>query len=283
MFCEPNFGDDVKYVSSPARFKFRAREARETRHSSNIDELVIHGLIVEMRTMLVLSLLSVASALVGPSPRAAVRGVAAGAAPLPLPTEAASPSIARALGASYAAAAPRSRDFPALSATEARTLARDRYVERRSRSGRVGSAFVIVDTDVAPAAAWAALTDLPSWATRMRGVRAARVRQVRGDGAVRAAFSVTKLRLPANLVFAEVGDPGDPGGGGGRVLSFSLDRACANIALEAVDGAWRVEPRAGGGSRVTLAAEIGACKIVPSNAVDYVASKALRRATEWLR
>ena len=72
----------------------------------------------------------------------------------------------------------------------------------------------------------------------MRGLRSARVRGVDG-GTVRAAFKVTKLRLPANLVVTP----------GGAVVTFGLDAAAPNVAVERLAGAWRVEPRDGGGCR----------------------------------
>ena len=167
----------------------------------------------------------------------------------------------------------------------------------------------------------------------MRGLRSARVRGVDG-GSVRAAFKVTKLRLPANLVVTP----------GGAVVTFGLDAAAPNVAVERLAGAWRVEPRDGGGCRVALTASVEACRAVPrapprpgrradatrrrararagraretdrrdpdraprrrsvgrgaadgagrpgapgprvapaGAAVDYVARKAMRRATEWL-
>ena len=165
----------------------------------------------------------------------------------------------------------------ALTAAERDTLDREGAVERRSRLGRVGRALVVVDSAMAPDAAWAAVRDVAAWPRRMRGVKRARVAAGRG-GALRAALAVTKLRLPANLVFTE-----EDAGENAHVLRFSLDRDRANVALEAVDGAWRVAPRAGGGCRVSLEAEVGACAIVPASLVDAVAEKALRRATAWLR
>ena len=47
-------------------------------------------------------------------------------------------------------------------------------------------------------------------------------------------------------------------------------------------GAWRGEEREGGGCRVSLAARVEACRVVPARVVDYVAERALRRATKWL-
>ena len=43
-----------------------------------------------------------------------------------------------------------------------------------------------------------------------------------------------------------------------------------------------VEEREGGGCRVSLAARVEACRVVPARVVDYVAERALRRATKWL-
>ena len=90
---------------------------------------------------------------------------------------------------------------------------------------------------------------------------------------VRAGFQLTKLRLPANLAF-EVSGP--------RELTVALDADARNVAIERLAGAWRVEEREGGGCRVSLAARVEACRVVPARVVDYVAERALRRATKWL-
>ena len=123
-----------------------------------------------------------------------------------------------------------------------------------------------------PEEAYAAVADVASYATRMRGVRSAKTKTT--ESLTRAAFKVTKFRLPANLVFAP-----DPA----RLrVAFALDAERTNVAVERLAGCWHVSPRPGGGSRVSLRASVEACKIVPAAAVAYVAEKALARATALL-
>lgn len=167
-------------------------------------------------------------------------------------------------------------DMPRLTTDEEIRLGRDGVVERQRRQGRVGVAFIVVDTRLSTDDVWSQLQDVGTWSRVMRGVRNSFVRERRRDGALRAAFQITKLRLPANVVFYAPD---------GAILPFALDKQCANLAVDSLDGYWRVEPSPNDPAltRVWLAAEVSACAIVPNVAIDYVASKALRRATAWLK
>lgn len=176
--------------------------------------------------------------------------------------------------------------LPVLTPFEQDRLATQGRVERRSRRNRVGEAFVVVDTKLPADLVWSALLDINTWSSRMRGVRSSLVREERNE-AIRAAFKVTKLRLPANLVFTPLAEdpvPTDPTVAAPRTLAFTLDDECTNLAVENLVGFWHVEDLPDGrGTRVYLKASIGACALVPMSALDYVADKALARATEWLR
>ena len=110
-------------------------------------------------------------------------------------------------------------------------------------------------------------------ANRCDPIKAAALKPATAPDVVRAGFQLTKLRLPANLAF-EVSGP--------RELTVALDADARNVAIERLAGAWRVEEREGGGCRVSLAARVEACRVVPARVVDYVAERALRRATKWL-
>ena len=128
-----------------------------------------------------------------------------------------------------------------------------------------------------------------AWARRQRDGRRRRVdghprgrelrlddprRQGGGAEAGRAptvADSSGKLRLPANLAF-EVSGP--------RELTVALDADARNVAIERLAGAWRAEER-----RAAAAASPwprASRRVVPARVVDYVAERALRRATTWL-
>lgn len=187
------------------------------------------------------------------------------------------------------------REPPQLTSEELRTLARTGRVERRERSGKRGSAFVVVETCAAPTEIWSVLVDVESWQSKMRGVKSVTVRErytARAPTAAtavpptmtqRATFHVTKLRLPANLVLAARGSAVSEDGAFEAVMNFGLDKSRTNLAVEQLDGSWRVERGATDKlTRVWLQADVGACALVPPSALDYVADKALRRATAWI-
>lgn len=176
---------------------------------------------------------------------------------------------------------PRARlTLPVLTTTEEVELSREGSVERQQRRGRVGEAMIAVDTARSADEVWTTLCDVASWSELMRGVRSSTVREKR-RGAIRAGFRVTKLRLPANVVFELPQTLDDDRT---ATIPFYLDTSCTNIAVDSLEGFWHVEPSPSGDAktRVWLCANIGACAVVPDAAVDYVARKGLRRATEWL-
>ena len=162
---------------------------------------------------------------------------------------------------------------PRLTAADEALLRRSGRVERVERDGRVGAAWAVVDSAMAADDAWTVIREVENYDRTIRGVKAAALKPATAPDVVRAGFQLTKLRLPANLAF-EVSGP--------RELTVALDADARNVAIERLAGAWRVEEREGGGCRVSLAARVEACRVVPARVVDYVAERALRRATKWL-
>ena len=167
-----------------------------------------------------------------------------------------------------------------LSATEALRLDVDGEVQRQTRRGRGGECLQVVETALSPAECWERIADVANWSGLMRGVKASRVIEERRDGVVRASFSVTKLRLPCALLLKE--DTCAPAAPDMRVLDFSLDPESPRVAVNRCSGRWTVETVKGGLTRVSLAAEIQATRFVPEKIVDYVAARALTRATAWV-
>jgi len=168
----------------------------------------------------------------------------------------------------------RTVTLPHLSLEEEIRLGQRGFVERQRRKGGVGDAFIVVDSALAPDEIWSKLTNVARWSDMMRGVKSSTVRERKPDGSLRAHFKVTKLRLPANVVLkAEA-----------STVLFHLDKGETNVAIDSLQGFWHCEPSPNGKdlTRVWLAASVAACAVVPNLAIDYVASKALRRATNWL-
>eukprot|EP00629_Pelagomonadales_sp_RCC1024_P009596 CAMPEP_0119259488 /NCGR_PEP_ID=MMETSP1329-20130426/289_1 /TAXON_ID=114041 /ORGANISM="Genus nov. species nov., Strain RCC1024" /LENGTH=205 /DNA_ID=CAMNT_0007258873 /DNA_START=132 /DNA_END=745 /DNA_ORIENTATION=+ len=163
---------------------------------------------------------------------------------------------------------------PRLTGTERVKLQRDGAVQRKSRSGREGECLMVVETAQPVEDVWRKLSDVDEWDSFMRGMKSSRVLETRADNARRAHFSVTKLRLPCTLLFQEECDAEHER----RALNFQLDPESRKVAVQRCSGRWVVE-RVNGLTRVSLEACIKATRYVPGVAVDYVAEKALGRAT----
>ena len=154
-------------------------------------------------------------------------------------------------------------------------LAKDGEVQRKDRRGRGGQCVHVVETDASLNEVWKQLRNVDGWADLMRGIKTSKTREWLDETTRVCHFSVTKFRLPCDLVLAEETDSR-----GAQVLRFDLDRA--SPAVKRCSGAWVVE-RVDGKTRVSLAASIEATRVVPGMIVDMVATKALGRATAWLK
>ena len=164
---------------------------------------------------------------------------------------------------------------PLLTRTEQLRLARDGEVQRKDRRGRGGQCVHVVETNEPLDKVWKQLRNVDGWADLMRGIKTSKTREWLDETTRTCHFSVTKFRLPCDLVLAEETDSR-----GAQVLRFDLDRA--SPAVKRCSGAWVVE-RVGEKTRVSLAASIEATRVVPGMIVDMVATKALGRATAWLK
>ena len=169
---------------------------------------------------------------------------------------------------------------PPLTGTEKRRLLRSGEVQRKSRRGRAGECLQVVETMLSPEACWERIADVGDWDRLLRGVKAATVDEVRPDGAIKASFQITKLRLPATLLLRADRCTVFPDR---CVLHFELDPESPSCAVKRCTGKWVVERAAGGGAaRVSLKADIQASRLVPGMVVDLVAEKALDRAVAWI-
>lgn len=69
-------------------------------------------------------------------------------------------------------------------------------------------------------------------------------------------------------------------------ISFSLDRSRPNLVLREASGFWHLQTpadRPEGFTRVWFSASVVATRLLPTFIVDYAASKALPRATNWMQ
>jgi hypothetical protein len=189
------------------------------------------------------------------------------------PTRPTAPATAPAAPPARSPAVPSSA--PLLTRTEQLRLAKDGEVQRKDRRGRGGQCVHVVETDAPLDDVWQRLRNVDGWADLMRGIKTSKTREWLDETTRTCHFSVTKFRLPCDLVLAEETDAR-----GAQVLRFDLDRA--SPAVKRCSGAWVVE-RVDDKTRVSLAASIEATRVVPGMIVDMVATKALGRATAWLK
>ena len=93
-----------------------------------------------------------------------------------------------------------------------------------------------------------------------------------------AEFALSKFLLRANVKHTVLLDQ--------RLLKFSLDETQINLMVKEAQGFWHVQvpaDRPAGYCRVYLSAQVLTDTMVPPLIWDYAVSRALSRATKWLR
>ena len=170
-------------------------------------------------------------------------------------------------------------ESPYLTGSERLRLTRDGEIQRKDRKGRGGECLHVVETSLSAEECWSAIQDVSNWSELMRGIKSSTVHERRRDGCLRASFTVTKFRLPAALLIKEDRCTVDPDR---CVMHFELDPESPSIAVQRCSGRWVVERVKGGLTRISLVANIKATRIVPNTVIDFVAARALDRATGWI-
>ncbi|EJK44830.1 hypothetical protein THAOC_36601, partial [Thalassiosira oceanica] len=97
---------------------------------------------------------------------------------------------------------------------------------------------------------------------------------------VRAQFSLSKFRLKIAALHKYRPHPK------GDYMIFTLDPASRNMALKYAKGIWYTQSNPEGKegyTRVWLLCELRVSKLLPQWIVDYAASRAMPRATTWLK
>ena len=96
----------------------------------------------------------------------------------------------------------------------------------------------------------------------------------------RAQFSLSKFRLKIAAVHKYRPHPK------GDYMIFTLDPASRNMALKYAKGIWYTQSNPDGKegyTRVWLLCELRVSRLMPQWIVDYAASRAMPRATTWLK
>jgi len=170
--------------------------------------------------------------------------------------------------------------LPQLTAEECHRLHLGQYVQRQERQGPRGSGFVVVDVEAPPSLVLKSLTAFDNYPGMIPVVRHAVVhalgRGQHGVSKARCTYRLSRFGFSVSVVHVVDLLAG--------LVRFDLDPEAFNIVLHEASGFWHVEPACGGTcSRVWLCVSLRAASLLPSWLVDYVAERALRRATAWLR
>jgi hypothetical protein len=130
-----------------------------------------------------------------------------------------------------------------------------------------------------PEAVWSLLTDYANYDQLIGTVRKASVKAGSTQACTRATFVLSKFMLKVSVLHLFHAER--------QHLAFTLDPASANVVLKEAEGLWFVEETAQGlrpgHVRVWFGASVRVSRLVPNMVVDYAATRALRRATSWLR
>jgi hypothetical protein len=167
-------------------------------------------------------------------------------------------------------------------------------VSAQTRRGGEGSGFVVHDVAGTPEAVWSLLTDFGRYDQIIGTVRASTVQP--GSTATRARTTFVLSRFLLEVSVLHLFFPHR------HHLTFSLDRGSTNRVLRQADGWWFVQEPSGGlgndltpssGSltpglkpghvRIWFGASVTVSRLVPDFVVTYIATRALARATAWLR
>jgi len=134
----------------------------------------------------------------------------------------------------------------------------------------------VVDVHADVATAVAVLTDLDRYQERISTVKEAHIIQ-RGTRKCKARFKLSRFRLEVAVEFAMNRER--------NMLDFRLDPEATTAAFDQARGFWYVEesPHRPGHSRIFLSAKLVCSPLLPSFIVDYAATKALPKATCWLK
>jgi len=167
--------------------------------------------------------------------------------------------------------------LPELSDKDLALLARGERVQRQMRDGRVGTGMVVQDVEADIPLVFAVLTDIDRYPERISTVRKA-VTYKTGNRLKKTQFQISKFRLQVNTELRCLQQQ--------NMLEFTIDPERPAPFLEDATGFWFLEDVSSGAetrTRVWLVAGIACSALLPTAIVDYAASKALPRATTWVK
>merc|ERR1711871_1101285 len=167
--------------------------------------------------------------------------------------------------------------LPYLSPKDLMSLARGERVEKQERQGCRGNGHVVVDIFAPADTVFDTLCRFSSYEDMIPTVRSSQVISSDGLNTV-TEYLLSRFMLRVNVINNIFRDQ--------RIVKFRLDGDRSNMVFQEADGFWHVqEPsdRPDGWSRVYLSASILANGLLPSMFMDYAASRALPRASKWIK
>ncbi|KAL9190966.1 hypothetical protein ACHAXT_000672 [Thalassiosira profunda] len=196
-------------------------------------------------------------------------------------------------------------ELPELDAEQSRRVKAGERVQFQDDMGRAGSGFVVWDVKAPASVVWDCLLDFQSYPQTINTVRevvmytnthltkdyraekpldfedgTAAICKHGVPSVTRAQFSLSKFRLKIAAVHKYRPHPK------GDYMIFTLDPASRNMALKYAKGIWYTQSNPDGKegyTRVWLLCELRVSRLMPQWIVDYAASRAMPRATTWLK
>lgn len=168
-------------------------------------------------------------------------------------------------------------ELPELSRRDLYTLAAGNPVQMQERTGSAGTGLIVWDIPAKSDQVFDTLTRFSSYDKIIPTVRSVQVLSINENKHV-AEFSVSKFRLKMNVEHRIAKEQ--------RTIFFNLDQSRLNIVLKQATGFWYVqnpEELDDSSCRVWFKATVVASRMVPATVVDYAASRALIRATNWMK
>lgn len=172
---------------------------------------------------------------------------------------------------------PSSLKLPELSRRDKYLLGCGQSIQTQQRAGGAGTGVIVLDVPASPDFVFDTLTRFQDYNKFIPTVRSVHVYSSTST-TNEAEFAVSRFFLKMNIRHTIFPDQ--------RVIKFTLDESRTNIVLREATGLWFVHSppdRAQGWSRVYFKADVRASRLVPGPVVDYAASKALARATNWMQ
>jgi len=196
-------------------------------------------------------------------------------------------------------------ELPSLDTEQYRRLMDGERVQYQDDMGRAGSGFVVWDVKAPSSVVWDCLLDFQSYPQTIPTVRnvvmytnthlkedyraekpidfedgTAAICKHGVPSVTRAQFALSKFKLKIAAVHKYRPHPK------GDYMIFTLDPASSNMALKYAKGIWYTQSNPDGKeghTRVWLLCELKVSRLLPQWIVDYAASRAMPRATTWLK